>query len=239
MSRVFQQRVKERLGAQWAHVTSQPEVDEAIKQVQDMWDYFMKLEKMVDKERLALQKLSDVETEMSLWYQQQGYQESEESIRKSMAELGQAYNESCQQRLPLVRAYEHYLEFLKTFREKAIGDSLETMKRQQQARVELDAYGSKLGQLEEKKLKAFAKSPGVFNATHDTNSPLEREVAVNRQRFTEAKNRYQSLSTQLIDKAGLLDMKKGVDFAAHLKKIVEIHEVYTGKRTVEPIPDEE
>lgn len=50
-------------------------------------------------------------------------------------------------------AYEQYAEFLKTFQKKAIGDALETMKKQRTSRLELDAYGSKLGQLEEKKLK--------------------------------------------------------------------------------------
>lgn len=69
---MFQQRFKERLGAQWAHITSQPEVEEAIKHVQNMYDYFDKLEKLVTKQKQAIQNTNDVEIEMALWYKKEG-----------------------------------------------------------------------------------------------------------------------------------------------------------------------
>ena len=50
---------------------------------------------------------------------------------------------------------------------------------------------------------------------------LEKELGKQRAQFHESKTKYQQLSTSLIDKSGLLDMKKGVDFAAHLKKVRE------------------
>lgn len=59
----------------------------------------------------------------------------------------------CKERTLLIQAYDHYAAFLETFRKKAIADALATMKLQHTSRLELDAYGSKLGQLEEKKLK--------------------------------------------------------------------------------------
>ena len=70
---VFQQRFKERLGSQWAHITSQPEVDEAIKQVEDLHKYFEKMEKLIGRQVKAMQKLNDVDTEVALYYQQEGY----------------------------------------------------------------------------------------------------------------------------------------------------------------------
>lgn len=70
---IFQQRFKERLGSQWAHITSQPEVEEAIKRVQDMYDYFESLEKIIRKQKLALEKMNDIELELSLWYRKEGY----------------------------------------------------------------------------------------------------------------------------------------------------------------------
>lgn len=69
---MFQQRFKEKLGAQWAHITSQPEVEEAIKHVQDMYDYFESLEKLVIRQKTGLAKVNDVETELSLWYKKEG-----------------------------------------------------------------------------------------------------------------------------------------------------------------------
>lgn len=70
---IFQQRVKERLGAQWAHITSQPEVEEAIKRVQEMHTYFENLEKIVRRQKSAIEKVNDVESEVSLWYRKEGY----------------------------------------------------------------------------------------------------------------------------------------------------------------------
>jgi Asp-tRNA(Asn)/Glu-tRNA(Gln) amidotransferase C subunit len=61
------------LGAQWAHVTSQPEVEEAIKHIQSMYDYFDQLEKMVTRQMQSLQKVNDVESELSIWYKREGY----------------------------------------------------------------------------------------------------------------------------------------------------------------------
>ncbi|KAH6566138.1 hypothetical protein BASA50_006277 [Batrachochytrium salamandrivorans] len=236
--RVFQQRVKERLGSQWAHITSQPEVDEAIKQVQDMYDYFTRLEKMVERQKAALQKVNDVDLEMYLFYQQQCFQETFESIRKPMMQLSLSYKALVDERMPLVQSYEQYIKFLGTFREKAVGDALETMKKQQISRLELDSYGSRLGQLEEKKLKAFAKAPGTFSLGES--SSAEKELNTTRQRFQDAKNKYQAMSTQMIDKAGLLVMKRDVDFSAHIRKIVEAHDWFCrGFRTPgQSIPDE-
>ncbi|KAL2918168.1 Glycerophosphocholine phosphodiesterase [Polyrhizophydium stewartii] len=239
--RVFQQRIKERLGAQWAHVTAQPEVDDAVRQVTEMNDFFTRLEKMVDRQRVAMQKINDIDIEMYLFYQQQCFSESFESIRKPMMQLSLSYKAITEERQPVIQSYEQYYEFLRTFREKAIGDALETMKKQQVSRLELDSYGSRLGQLEEKKLKAFAKSPGTFSLGGDSASATERELDTTRQRFQESKNRYQSLSTQMIDKAGLLHMKRDVDFSAHIRAVVAAHEWYCrGFRTPGlPIPDED
>lgn len=70
-----------------------------------------------------------------------------------MLHLAQSYHDVVRERCALISAYDQYADFLNTFNKKAVGDVLDTMKKQHQSRLELDAYGSKLGQLEEKKLK--------------------------------------------------------------------------------------
>ncbi|KAI8894448.1 Arfaptin-like domain-containing protein [Globomyces pollinis-pini] len=231
--RVFQQRFKERLGAQWAHITSQPEVEEAIKHVQDMYDYFESLEKLVKRQKTSLEKVNDVETELSLWYKKEGVSESQGPIRENMLYLSQSYGNVCSERTLLIQAYTQYAEFLETFRKKAIADALETMKKQHTSRLELDSYGSKLGQLEEKKLKTFAKSPSPSEQ-----AVLEKELTGCRAKFQDAKSKYQAHSTALIDKAGLLDLKKGVDFQAHIQKIREVHDSFNRGRIGEVVIDE-
>jgi len=201
-----------------------------------MYDYFEQLEKLVSKQKTGIQKVNDVETELSLWYKKEGISESEGPIRDNMLHLSRSYQQVCQERAALILAYEQYAQFLMTFKDKAVADALHTMKKQHQARVELDAYGSKLGQLEEKKLKTFAKSPSPSES-----ASLEKELTGCRSKFQDAKQKYQQMSTSLIDKAGLLDLKKGVDFAAHIQKIREIHDSFNRGRIgeMEPVPDEE
>jgi hypothetical protein len=169
-----------------------------------------------------------------------------------MLYLSDSYAGICRERAALIQAYEHYHTFLGTFKDKAIADALITMKKQHASRVELDAYGTKLGQMEEKKLKylvnncrSIARSPGPSEQ-----AALEKELTVHRSRFQDAKQKYQQLSTSLIDKSGLLILKKNVDFEANLRRIREgievinaVHDSFNrgriGKIPDGPIPDEE
>lgn len=48
---------------------------------------------MVEKQRAALQQLNEVEAELSLFYQQKGYQEGIDEIGKNLVHLGQAYHQ--------------------------------------------------------------------------------------------------------------------------------------------------
>ena len=55
-------------------MTSQPEVEEAIRKVEEMHDYFERLEKMVKRQKKSIENLNDVETELSLFYKKEGYE---------------------------------------------------------------------------------------------------------------------------------------------------------------------
>ena len=72
-STVFKQKLKERLGNHWAHVTAQPEVDSAVKEMENMYSFFQKTEKVIEKQKAALLHLTEVEAECSLYFQQLGY----------------------------------------------------------------------------------------------------------------------------------------------------------------------
>ncbi|TPX58975.1 hypothetical protein PhCBS80983_g02813 [Powellomyces hirtus] len=237
IQKLFSQRVREKLGQQvgkqWAHVTAQPEVDESAKEIEAMYSYFSQLEKMVEKQRSALQQLNEVEAELSLFYQQKGYQELHDDIGKNLVHLGVSYHQECKERVPVIASLDAYLAFLKTFKGKAINDSRDTIKLQKTARQEFDSYASRLGYLEEKNMRASSSSSSTssFNplrnkSSEDTAKYQEKELDQTRQRFQTAKTRYQVLSTQVIDKAGLLEMKRGVDFGAYVGRVVEAHDAY-------------
>jgi hypothetical protein len=71
-SNVFSQKIKERLGQHWAHVTAQPEVDAAGKEMDRMDSFFLKMEKTIEKQIYALNGLTEAEAECSLYFQQLG-----------------------------------------------------------------------------------------------------------------------------------------------------------------------
>ncbi|KAJ3184722.1 hypothetical protein HDU87_004126 [Geranomyces variabilis] len=236
--KIFSQRVREKLGQQmgkqWAHVTAQPEVDEAAKDIEAMHTYFSQLEKMVERQRSALQQLNEVEAELSLFYQQKGYQEQQEDISKNLIHLGVAYHQESKERIPVIGALDNYLAFLKVFKGKAIADSRDTIKLQKTARQEFDSYASRLGYLEEKNVRATSAASSSFNplrskSGEDAARYQEKELDQTRQRFQGAKAKYQQLSTQVIDKAGLLEMKRGVDFGAYVARVVEANDAYNAR----------
>lgn len=143
-SSVFQQKIREKLGSHWAHVTAQPEVDAAAKEVESMMAFFSKMEKMIEKQRDALAYLTETEAECSLYFQQLGFQESVESTRQHLVSLGISYHHVCKQRQSLLLSLDTFIQFISNFRTKAIQDSLDTKQRQIAARQELDSFGSKV-----------------------------------------------------------------------------------------------
>ena len=146
-----------------------------------------------------------------------------------MEGLGSAYQDVCKQRQTLLTTIETFIQFAVNFRTKIIQDSLDTKDRQVLARQELDSYGSKLGQLEERKLKAYAKaakSGSSSSKTADFSNPMEKELELTRIKFHEAKAKYTTLSTQVIDKAGMLRLKMAVDFALQRETLNNAYRAY-------------
>jgi hypothetical protein len=59
---------------------------------------------------------------------------------------------------------------------------------------------------------------------------MEKDLEATRLRFQAAKSSYQNFSTQLIDKAGLLEMKRTIDFGTHLGRIRQMHDAFNRGR---------
>ncbi|KAI8839285.1 Arfaptin-like domain-containing protein [Chytridium lagenaria] len=195
------------LSAGTVHVTSQPEVDEAVKEVEGMNAYFTELNKMA---------LNETEQELALFFQQKGYQEKVEDISAMSIDIGKAYSEGVKHRQQMIASVEGFGEFVKTFKDKAVQDSIDTMRRQESSRVEFDSlHVSK---------KSTHYHPRQGTSPQDTSSmtPAERELEHARVQFAAARSRYQNLSTAIIDKAVLLEMKRDVDYRTQLERLVKI-----------------
>ncbi|KAI9336623.1 Arfaptin-like domain-containing protein [Zopfochytrium polystomum] len=228
--RYFQQRLKERMGTKTpgVHVTSQPEVDEAAKEVQSMHAYFDELGKLVEKQLFQLRVLNETEQELALFFQQKGYQESIEEISAMSIDIGKAYSDGVKTRASIITAVDGFNEFAKTFKDKAIQDSIDTMKRQENSRIEFDGFAAKLEYLQRPANVTILGKEHV-NSDPAVQSATDREVEHARTQFTAAKARYQNLSTAIIDKAVLLEMKRDVDYRVQLERLMRVRGAIAGR----------
>ncbi|KAJ3310092.1 hypothetical protein HDU76_003458, partial [Blyttiomyces sp. JEL0837] len=230
--RYFQQRIKEKLGPKQApgvHITPQPEVDEAAKEVQEMYAYFDELSRIVEKHMLQLKALNETEQELALFFQQKGYQEKIEEISAMSIDIGKAYSESVKNRSAVIVAVEGFNEFTKTFKNKAIQDSIDTMRRQEASRVEFDGFAAKMESLQMRGTTGGTTILGKeLSADASTLSAAVKEVEHARTQFSNAKSRYQNLSTAIIDKAVLLEMKRDVDYRGQLERLMKVRGVICG-----------
>ncbi|KAI9360478.1 Arfaptin-like domain-containing protein [Zopfochytrium polystomum] len=241
--RYFQQRLKERMGPKipGVHITAQPEVDEAAKEVQTMYSYFDELDKLVEKQLFQLKALNETEQELALFFQQKGYQESIEEISAMSIDIGKAYSDGVKMRATVITAVESFSSFVKTFKTKAIQDSIDTMKRQETARVEFDGYGAKLESVQRGPGSGAGGAAGggvpattILGKEHVSVDPAvqsaaEREAEHAKTGFAAAKQRYQNLSTAIIDKAVLLEMKRDVDYRVQLEKLMRVRLAIAGR----------
>ncbi|KAJ3064903.1 hypothetical protein HDU98_011683 [Podochytrium sp. JEL0797] len=226
--RIFRQWSKEKLTSPSAdepsnHITTQPEVDEAGDEVKAMSVYFTEIGDLVAKHAQQLKALNETEAAMALFFQQKGYQEKMEEISSMSIDIGKTYSANVQTRAAQVHAMEQFSEFVQTFKNKAIADSVETIDKQHVARIEFDAFANKIVLLQRTvSLSGSTVLGKELPPTLDL-TPVEKEFEHAKQQFLAAKNKYQNLSTAVIDKAVLLEMKRDVDYRVQLEKVWRVN----------------
>ncbi|KAI8611063.1 Arfaptin homology domain-containing protein, partial [Chytriomyces sp. MP71] len=201
------------------HVTAQPEVDEAAEEVKGMYGYFDEVEELVLRHAQQLRALNETEAGLALFFQQKGYQEKQEDISAMSIDIGKRFSDDVKQRALQLATMEQFGEFIGTFKNKAIQDSVETSKRQELSRIEFDAFAHKLVLLQRNvSLSGSTVLGKELPPTLDL-TPVEKEFEHAKSQFIAAKTKYQNLSTAMIDKAVLLEMKRDVDYRLHLEKV--------------------
>jgi hypothetical protein len=207
----FSQTVKENLGPQWAHATAQPEVEQAIAQIGETEVTLGRLEKAISRQRSLYAQLNGSEDELALLYRVHAGGETDTGLRQSGEQLSACLNVTCVDRLAVIAALDCFLDYLHIFQHKALVDLKETVGRQRHARLEMDALCSKYGELEERHIK-------VLSASKD-DTVMAQAVADVKAKFVACKDRYIQLSRQVLDKTGLLELKREVDVKAHLENV--------------------
>ncbi|KAI8618271.1 hypothetical protein BC830DRAFT_1216757 [Chytriomyces sp. MP71] len=230
------------------HVTAQPEVDEAAEEVKGMYGYFDEVEELVLRHAQQLRALNETEAGLALFFQQKGiehncsnemllrgsirrilgkckenkgekYQEKQEDISAMSIDIGKRFSDHVKHRALQLATMEQFGEFIGTFKNKAIQDSVETSKRQELARIEFDAFAHKLVLLQRNvSLSGSTVLGKELPPTLDL-TPVEKEFEHAKNQFIAAKTKYQNLSTAMIDKAVLLEMKRDVDYRLHLENV--------------------
>ncbi|KAI8840660.1 Arfaptin-like domain-containing protein [Chytriomyces cf. hyalinus JEL632] len=222
--RIFRQWSAEKIGKPsdgegQLHVTSQPEVDEAADEVKAMYSYFSEIEELVMRHSQQLKALNETEAGLALFFQQKGYQEKIEEISAMSIDIGKTFSENVKQRSAQLNTMEQFGEFIQTFKNKAIQDSMDTSKRQETSRIEFDAFAHKLSLLQRSVSLSGSTVLGKDLPPSLDLTPVEKEFEHAKGQFITSKAKYQNLSTAMIDKAVLLEMKRDVDYRLHLEKV--------------------
>jgi hypothetical protein len=76
------------------------------------------------------------------------YQEKVEEISALSIEIGAEYSKNVVKRTSTIQAVETFADFVRTFKTKAIQDSVDTMRKQEASRIEFDGFGAKLETLQ-------------------------------------------------------------------------------------------
>ncbi|KAJ3011408.1 UNVERIFIED_CONTAM: hypothetical protein HDU68_001687, partial [Siphonaria sp. JEL0065] len=220
--RIFRQWSKEKLTKadeeNPSHITVQPEVDEAGDEVKAMGIYFDEIGDLVAKHAQQLKALNETEAQLALFFQQKGYQEKVEEISSMSIDIGKTFSENVRQRALQVTAMESFSEFCQTFKNKAIQDSIETIEKQKVSRIEFDAFAHKIALLQRTVSLSGSTVLGKDLPPTLDLTPVEKEFEHAKNQFLTSKTKYQNLSTAVIDKAVLLEMKRDVDFRVQLEK---------------------
>jgi len=221
--RIFRQWSKEKLSKadeeNPVHVTVQPEVDEAGDEVKAMDGYFKEVTDLVDRHIQQLRALNETEAAMALFFQQKGYSERNEEISSMSIDIGKTFSENVKTRGTQIAVMDSFSEFVHTFKDKAIQDSVETIEKQKTSRIEFDAFAHKIALLQRTvSLSGSTVLGKELPPTLDL-TPVEKEFEHAKGQFLASKNRYQNLSTAVIDKAVLLEMKRDVDYRVQMEKV--------------------
>ncbi|KAJ3091790.1 hypothetical protein HK102_013435 [Quaeritorhiza haematococci] len=223
------------MGSKAIHVADDPEVERACETIRGLNAFYTDLEKALDRQLNALKLLNHAEGELSLFYNQKGYQENrQEGLGSMFLQLGEQYRDvRIKERQVLIAGLETFIGDVKTFRTKAIADSLESMKKQINARIELDSFATKYNDL----LLKVNKGPDATNSSTDILSltgtePIDvngvqpsllKQLESARSQFVSVKAKYEKLSKTIIDKAMMLQTKRDTDLRDQMRKFVLAH----------------
>eukprot|EP01119_Soliformovum_irregulare_P002834 TRINITY_DN13092_c0_g1_i1.p1 TRINITY_DN13092_c0_g1~~TRINITY_DN13092_c0_g1_i1.p1 ORF type:complete len:301 (-),score=87.63 TRINITY_DN13092_c0_g1_i1:38-940(-) len=146
MFQVAKERVMEKMGK--AHKTEDPVLAEKIKKLDDVkqqYDKIIAVGKKYVEQTIALnnttRSLGALFTTFSV--------NDTENTAGMMMMFGNAQSEIATQNEVILQKAERFFGTITTFRDKAIEDALETIKRYESARVEFDTYQNKYGATEE------------------------------------------------------------------------------------------
>lgn len=99
---------------------------------------------------------------------------------------------------------------ISTMLKSAIADAADTAKRQETARQEMDGFATKLQAVFEKANERAEKAAKTGKSSSDPGKDI-KEIEAAKAQFEGAKEKYARLTTQLLDKADMLEAKRTSD----------------------------
>lgn len=218
--RIGLQSFKEKVGAQrWKsvfgeqasfQVTRTPEVDGAVKKIKNMEQYYFALEKSLSAYSKSLKNYGEMEGDMARFWLEQGFKEGENHLRTPQIDLGNAQQAAAKEILQCHAVVDNVRNAISTMLKNAIADAADTAKRQESARQEMDGFATKLQAVFEKANERAEKAAKTGKASSDPGKEI-KEIEAAKAQFEAAKEKYARLTTQLLDKADMLEAKRTSD----------------------------
>lgn len=211
------------------------ETEEAVHQLEDLNTFYTQYEELLSQQHKTLEQLVDIENQLSMFYFQWGHQMNTNGpdVSGLMLHLGE-FMGSVRARETNVLA--QFVELLKRdihmFKDKAIGDTLETFEMQDAARTELDGFAGRYYEVLKKLRQSSSRrisqgdtsthsSPSKDRSGRETphevieltgeetidryaDEAARRQFERSRDAFLYAKVKYESLSQSLAEKVALL-----------------------------------
>jgi hypothetical protein len=142
--RIFEQRLRDTFSGREFQLEQNPQVTEAIFALNHLAEFYDKLHNSLQKQARAIASTLEAEDALSLIYNEAGVQLRNSDLAEQFLFMGRLYHDvRHKETKEVLTVLVNFLDNVAIFREKAILDSVETMRQQEQARGELDGYAGK------------------------------------------------------------------------------------------------
>lgn len=195
------QRVLEAIGrSDSPSLIENPELNDKIEKLYSQKASYERLIDLTIKYRNQFEEITKTQHQLATYFLEASVKEKEELWIK-LQKIGETHRSMAKFRESHVKHYDQFLDTLTTFKEKAIADAIESVKKFEEIRLEYDGWRRQIKELEEEKAKgSSAKLEGKITSAK-ANEEEKRKA------FERARDDL-NIKLDILEEKRILDMHK-------------------------------